>query len=190
MGDRPAPTVPKRRGGRGSRALLLIAAVLCALTAALLFTGHRLWSGIAALAALLAAMMGAARARAASDRRGRLAELLVGRLHDASVLVPLAWVWRSASPGLAGLALVGLGCSYVSSYERARGRSLGYRAAEGAGYRAMLGAILAFALLTGWVRGSLWAFAALTGAALAVRAWNVVAQERRTGPRPAPGLSP
>ncbi len=40
-------------------------------------------------------------------------------------------------------------------------------------------ALLVFALLTGWIEVSLWAFVVLTGAASAVRAANVARQERR-----------
>ena len=80
---------------------------------------------------------------------------------------------------VAFLALVALGASYLASYERAKGESLGYRGSEGLGYRSARLALLVLALLTGWIQGALWAFVILTVAASAVRGWNVARQERR-----------
>jgi hypothetical protein len=71
-----------------------------------------------------------------------------------------------------------LGASYVASYERARGRSLGFAGSEGFLYRAVRAFLLVFGLLTGWIEASLWAFAVLTVFAAAVRAWSVAEQHR------------
>jgi CDP-diacylglycerol--glycerol-3-phosphate 3-phosphatidyltransferase/archaetidylinositol phosphate synthase len=106
--------------------------------------------------------------------------LVLDRVFDASILAPLAWVWRSHSIEVSILALVGLGASFLASYERARGRSLGYPGNETVGYRGVRTAILVLGLLTGWIEGSLWAFAVLTVTASGVRALNVARRERRS----------
>jgi CDP-diacylglycerol--glycerol-3-phosphate 3-phosphatidyltransferase len=160
--------------------LLAAAAALSGASAALILTGHRLWAGVAATASAAALIPGTVRARASRDRPLRFAELVTDRLFDAAILAPLAWVWRSRSIAISVLALVGLAASYIASYERARGRSLGYRGGEGVGYRTARAAILALGLLTGWLLAALWAFAAITVAAASIRAWNVVRQERRS----------
>lgn len=110
----------------------------------------------------------------------RFADGVLDRVFDACVLVPLAWVARSGSNLDAFLALLGLGASYLASYERARGEALGYRGSENLAYRATRYTTLVLGLLTGWLHATLWIFAALTIAAAAVRAWNVAVQERRS----------
>jgi len=110
----------------------------------------------------------------------RFADGVLDRVFDACVLVPLAWVAREGSNVDAFLALIGLGASYLASYERARGAALGYRGTESLAYRATRYATLVLALLTGWLEPALWIFVVLTAAAAAVRAWNVAAQERRS----------
>jgi hypothetical protein len=151
-------------------------------TAALILLGHTRWAGVAALFAALTMLLGTVSARAgARGRRSRLprfAELVLDRIFEACVLAPVAWGWRGGSATITALALVGLAASFVSSYERARGRALGYRGSETVGYRALRAALLVFGLLVGWLGAALWIFAALTIAAAAVRAWNVVLQER------------
>ncbi|HXF57233.1 MAG TPA: hypothetical protein VNO34_06630, partial [Actinomycetota bacterium] len=77
------------------------------------------------------------------------------------------------------LALAGLGVSYLAAYERARGRSLGYRFAEAPSFRATGGGLVAAALLTGWVEPLLWAFLALNATAAVARGASVRAQDRR-----------
>ena len=162
-------------------------------TAILILTRHRLLAGLPALGAA-AALIGtalAARAEGADWMEAapvqeptagaeRFIAGVLDRLFDACVLVPLAWVARSGSNVDAFLALVGLGGSYLASYERARAEALGYRGTESLAYRGTRYAILVLGLVTGWLDGALWIFAPLTVAAAVVRAWNVAAQERRT----------
>jgi phosphatidylglycerophosphate synthase len=159
---------------------LAVAAPFSALTAVLLLTQHRVWGGAAALVAAGTMLVAAAAARAAKDARARFTELVLDRVFDACVLAPLAWVARTGSIRIASLAMIGLGASFVASYERAKGQSLGYAATEGLGYQLIRSALLVVGLLTGWVEASLWAFAALTVVTATVRAWNVAEQERRS----------
>ncbi len=161
-------------------------AILSGATAWLILAGHRTWAGVVALlaaaglldAALAVSIGGALEATA---RRLAVAERVADRVFDACVLAPLAWVSRLPDPRVAVLSIVGLAASYLASYERARGQSLGYRGAETVPYLATRAGILVLGLLTGWVEAALWLFVALTVTASAVRAWNVVAQERHGG---------
>lgn len=175
------------RGPRVALAAVGASGVLSGLTAALLLTDHRLLAGLAALASGAALLAGSLQSRMAPSPdglagRAKFSERVLDVVFDASILVPLAWVMRSGSKVDAVLALVGLGCSYLASYQRARGEALGYVGAESLGYRLTREALLVFGLLSGWVAATLWAFAVLTGAAAAVRAWNVVVQERHGRP--------
>jgi hypothetical protein len=160
--------------------LLALAALFSALTAFFLLNHHRVWGGAAALVAAGTMLVAAAAARVTKDARAHFTALVLDRVFDACVLAPLAWVARAGSIRIASLAMIGLGASFVASYERAKGRSLGYAATERLGYRSVRSALLVLGLLTGWVEPSLWAFAALTVVAAMVRAWNVTEQERRS----------
>lgn len=171
------------------RALATMAAsgLLSGLAAALLLTHHRLFAGVVALASGAALLAGSLQVRAAVlpdgvPGRAKFAERVLDVVFEASVLVPLAWVMRSGSKWDAALALVGLGSSYLASYQRARGEALGYVGSESIGYRLTREALLVLGLLSGWIAAVLWAFAVVTVAAAAVRAWNIVIQERHARP--------
>jgi phosphatidylglycerophosphate synthase len=147
-------------------------------TAWLILIHHAGYAGLTALLGALALLAGALSASARDGLRGAFAERVADRAYDAAILAPLAWVSRAGSNGDAILALVGLGASYVASYERAKGRSLGYRGTETMAYRAVRIAILVLVLLTGAKVALLGLFALFTLLAAGVRAWNVANQER------------
>jgi CDP-diacylglycerol---glycerol-3-phosphate 3-phosphatidyltransferase len=167
------------RAGSSSLIQLGGSAGLSVLAGALILYRHRLLAGLASLPAAVLLLTGSVGARTEGSRRGSFAECMADRIFDGAILVPLAWLSRTGSDVIAFLALAALGASYLASYERAKGESLGYRGSEGLGYRAARAALLTFALLSGWIRGPLWAFVALTAAASGVRGWNVARQERR-----------
>jgi hypothetical protein len=176
MAGRPAPG---DRSGRGRGGLLLAGAIVfSATTASLILTRHRLLAGLAALAGALALLAANATSPRAARSRERFAGLVLDRVYEASILVPLAWVARAGDNGDAILALVGLGASYLAAYERAKGHALQYRGVERPLFRPTRYAILVLTLLTGWLFAGLWVFAVLTVAAAAVRAWNVARQDR------------
>src|SRR5262245_23601468 len=131
-----SPATPGRADARRASPLTILAVsvILDVLASWLIIAGHPRIAGVAALAGGLGLPAGAAAARRG---RERFAELIVDRLFDTAVLAPLAWTWRVPSPRLAGLALIGLAASFVASYERARGQSLGYPGRETLGYRAV-----------------------------------------------------
>jgi hypothetical protein len=161
-------------------------AVLSASTAALLLGRHRIPAGISAVGSGAALFAGSVLGATDSEenggdrRRAELAERILDLVFDASILVPLAWVLRGASSRSAILAIVGLSASYVASYQRARGESLGYVGSESLAYRVTRESMLVLGLLTGWVTGTLWAFTVVAAAAMCARAWNIVRQERRS----------
>jgi hypothetical protein len=164
----------------GTQSLVVLAgsAALSAATASLLITRNRMWAGVAATASGLGLLVASVQWGLHGGRRARFAYLVLDLGFDTSVLAPLAWVARLPSTRVAVLALVGLGASYVASYERARGRALGYVGSEGFLYRAMRAFLLALGLLTGWVEPTLWAFVVLALTAAALRAWSVARQQR------------
>lgn len=181
MLDAVSPRWPR---GLGWPSLLLASAlVLSGLGAWLVLDGRPRAAGGAALAAVVAVLAGA---RGAAGRE-RFAALVVDRLAEAALLAPLAWAWRG-SPRLGPLVLASLGVSYLAAYERARGRSLGYRFSDALGFRATGGGLVAAALLTGLVEPLLWSFAILSAAAAVARGVSVRAQDRRgSRAEPLPG---
>lgn len=162
--------------------LLAASLIASAVTAALLLGRHRIVAALAALVAGGALVLASARLARSGPRRERFALLVCDRLFDAAALAPIAWAARDVSIRTSALALVVLGASFVASYERARGESLGYRGNEGLEYRTARLALIALTLLTGWLELGLWLLTVLVVAALAVRAVNVARQDRRDLP--------
>ncbi len=177
MLDAPAPRSATASGTQG---LILLAgsAALSAATASLLLTRNRLWAGFSASLSTVGLLAAAILWGLHGGRRPRFAYLVLDLAFDTSILAPIAWVARLPSTRVAVLALVGLGASYVASYERTRGRSLGYAGSEGFLYRAVRALLLVLGLLTGWIEAALWAFVVLTVLAAVVRAWSVAEQHR------------
>ena len=111
------------------------------------------------------------------DRLGRVLLSFADRLFDGCVLAALAWVTRSSDPWLAAGALVALAAGFLASYIRARGGSLGYGIEEGVVTPAIRYGLISIGLIAGW-RWSVWAVAVLMLLASAVRASQVVKEER------------
>jgi hypothetical protein len=175
------------RAPRIALAAMAASVALSGLAATLLLTDHRILAGVVALVSGAALLAGGLQARRSDlpdvlTGRPKFAERLLDVVFDASILVPLAWVMRSGSDWDAILAMVGLGSSYLATYQRARGKALGYAGSESIGYRLTKEVILVLGLLSGWITAALWTFTVLTAAAAAVRAWNVVIQERNARP--------
>jgi hypothetical protein len=111
------------------------------------------------------------------DRLGRVLLSFADRLFDGCVLGALAWVTRSSEPWLAAGALVALAAGFLASYIRARGGSLGYGIEEGVITPGIRYGLISIGLIAGW-RWSVWAVAVLMLLASAVRASQVVKEER------------
>ena len=99
------------------------------------------------------------------------------RLFDGCVLGALAWVSRTEDEWLAAGALFALATGFLASYIRARGGSLGYGIEEGVITPALRYGLIAAGLIGGW-RWTPWAVAILMLLASAVRASQVVKEER------------
>jgi hypothetical protein len=111
------------------------------------------------------------------DRLGRVLLSFADRLFDGCVLGALAWITRSSDPWVAAGAVVALAAGFLASYIRARGGSLGYGIEEGVITPAIRYGVISIGLIAGW-RWSVWAVAVLMLLASAVRASQVVKEER------------
>ena len=109
----------------------------------------------------------------------RMLTELLDRGWDAAVLGPIAWVSMSASPDVAIGAIVALCASFLSSYVRARGAALGYSLEESHVTRGLRYALVTTGLLVDGLGWAVWAAAAMSVLAAAVRTGQV-AREGRT----------
>jgi hypothetical protein len=167
-----------------------LCAVLSGATAALILTGYSVVAGVAALIFAVLLVLAEVRGR---DRVAGMDDLWVPRfrfglrvcssIFDASILAPLAWTERATAPRVAVIALIGLGASYLVSYQLARGQGLGYSGWESVPYRIATAALLVFALLArsfdeAVLEVVLWLFASIAAAGAFRRAWDVRKQDR------------
>jgi hypothetical protein len=133
-------------------------------------------AGFASLAAGATLVAGGVLLRP-DDRLGRVALSFGDRLFDGCVLGALTWVSRTQDPWLAAGALFALAAGFLASYIRARGGSLGYGIEEGVITPALRYGLISAGLIGGW-RWTPWAVAVLMLLASAVRASQVVKEER------------
>ncbi len=187
MAERAAsrrPTTPSPAG----LALMAVAIVSSGLCAWFILQRHQIPAGSFAVVAVIAEVAGRDLG-GTRGLRGRFVQRLLDRSFEAAILTPIAWLFRVDDKRVAVLALVGLGASYVASYELAKGTALEYKGHETVGYRTLRAAILALGLQFGRIELSLWVFTVLTVAAMAVRWMNVTQQDRRARRRPAAASS-
>ena len=113
-----------------------------------------------------------------TDRLGRMLLSLTDRAFDGFVLGALVWATRTDEPGVAAGALVTLAASFVASYVRARGGSLGYGIEEGVVTPAIRYLLVGGGLITGWT-WTIWAAAVVMLLTSGVRASQVAKEERQ-----------
>lgn len=185
------PPSPKASAaaGRSAFAILVLALAGSAAGAALVVERRPAAAAIAVAVVALALAGASAAARSSGDRRALLGVRLMDPVFDAALLGAIAWGDRIASPRVAAVALVALGCSFVAGYERTRAQSLRYAMAEGVPFRLARPALVAIGLGFGWLEPVLWAYAAAGAATMAVRGMQVARQTRRDpdGRLPSPG---
>jgi hypothetical protein len=164
-------------GERAVVPLLCIAAgIAIGVATWLLLVGEVEPAGFAALGAGAALVAGGVLLRP-DDCVGRVVLSFGDRLFDGCVLGALAWVSRTEDEWLAAGALFALAAGFLASYIRARGGSLGYGIEEGVITPALRYGLIAAGLIGGW-RWTPWAVAILMLLASAVRASQVVKEER------------
>ena len=169
--------VPATSSTIPARVLLTCGAALIA-AAALLILDDR--PGPAGLAAGLAGAAGIAGGRFAiwnGDGLSMLFDPLLDRTFDGVILGAIAWSERTARPSVAAGALVALGASFLSSYVRARGASLGYDVQESTVTRGVRYALVAMGLAFGWLGWAVWAVAILAGLSSLIRTIQVAKEE-------------
>lgn len=108
----------------------------------------------------------------------RMLSELLDRAWDGCVLGGIAWATRDGEPVVAAGALVALCASFLSSYVRARGAALAYSVEERHVTRGLRYSLLTIGLAAGWLGWTVWAAAAVSTLAAAVRTGQVAGEER------------
>ena len=104
-------------------------------------------------------------------------DALLDRVWDGAVLASIAWASRGPSPHIAAAALAALGASFLSSYVRARGASLGYTVEESHVTRGLRYALIVAGLAFGWSGWTVWTTFGISVLALVVRTSQVAKEE-------------
>jgi hypothetical protein len=160
-----------------TRVLLICGASLIAASVWLVLEGRNNAAGLTVGLAGVAGIAGGRFAIWNDDGLSRLFDPLLDRVFDGAVLGAIAWAERDVRAAEAAGALVALGASYLSSYVRARGASLGYDVQESTVTRGLRYALIAAGLGFGWLGWSVWAAAALAVVASLIRSIQVAKEE-------------
>jgi hypothetical protein len=162
-----------------TRAILIGGAALTGGAAVLVVNRHPRAAGLAGSAAAVLLLLGGHRANhGAGGYTERMLDALLDRVWDGAVLGAIAWATRESAPAVAGAALVALGASFLSSYIRARGASLGYSVEESHITRGLRYGLVVLSLLSMSPFWPLAASAAVAVLAVGVRSTQVLKEER------------
>ena len=107
----------------------------------------------------------------------RMLDALLDRLWDGAILASIAWTARRRRPHIAAAALAALGASFLSSYVRARGASLGYTVEESHVTRGIRYALIVAGLAFGWLGWTVWTAFGISVLAVVVRTSQVAKEE-------------
>ena len=171
--------VPAHPRTTATRLSLVIGAALAVAAGALILA--RQPSGAAACAGVSAVLLliGGHRANhGAGDALDRMLDALLDRLWDGVILASIAWTARDLEPHIAAGALAALCASFISSYVRARGASLGYTVEESHVTRGIRYGLIVAGLAFGWLAWTTWATCAISVLAVIVRTSQVAKEER------------
>jgi hypothetical protein len=161
-----------------TRGALLLGAAAAPIAGALVIAGEPEAGGAAAAASAILLLLGGHRANhGAGGPVDRALTEFADRLWDGTVLGAIVWV-SVGEPWIAAGALLGLCASFLSSYVRAKGASLGYSVEESHITRGFRYGLVSLGLLTGALAVTVWAAAILSVAAAAVRTTQVAHEER------------
>lgn len=160
-----------------TRVLLTCGAALVGASVWLVIEGSTRAAGLTVGLAGVAGIAGGRFAIWNDDGLSRLFDPLLDRVLDGAVLGSIAWAERETRPAVAAGSLVALGASFLSSYVRARGASLGYDVQESTVTRGIRYALIAAGLGFGWLEWSVWAAASLALLASLIRSIQVAKEE-------------
>jgi hypothetical protein len=171
--------VPMHPRTTATRLSLVIGAAL-ALAAGALILARRPHEGAACagVSAVLLLIGGHRSNHGAGDALDRMLDELLDRLWDGVILASIAWTARGSAPHVAVAALAALSASFVSSYVRARGASLGYTVEESHVTRGIRYALIVAGLALGWLRWTVWTTFGMSVLAVFVRTSQVAKEER------------
>ena len=160
-----------------TRALLLLGAALAPVAAASIVGGETARGGwVAALSAVLLLVGGHRANHGAGGPVDRAVTEFADRLWDGAILGAVVWTAGETAVGMG--ALVALCASFISSYVRAKGASLGYSVEESHITRGIRYALVSLGLMTGALGLAVWSAAALSVLAALVRTSQVAREER------------
>jgi hypothetical protein len=162
-----------------TRLSLVIGAALAVAAGALVLARvPREAAACAGVSAVLLLVGGHRSNHGAGDALDRMLDELLDRLWDGVILASIAWTVRHTDPHVAAAALAALGASFLSSYVRARGASLGYTVEESHVTRGLRYALVVAGLGFGWLGWTVWATFGVSVLAVLVRASQVAKEER------------
>ena len=160
-----------------TRTALLVGAALAPVAAAWIVAGEAARGGwVAALSAVLLLVGGHRANHGAGGPVDRAVTEFADRLGDGAVLGASAWTAGDTAVGIG--ALVALCASFISSYVRAKGASLGYSVEESHVTRGIRSGLVSLGLMTGALGAAVWSAAVLSVLAALVRTSQVAREER------------
>ena len=162
-----------------TRVVLILGGASIIGTASLVVSGQSHTAAWVASGSAILLLLGGHRANHGDGRPfDRMLDALLDRVWDGAVLGSIAWATRADLSSVTAGALVALGASFVSSYIRARGASLGYTVEESHVTRGIRYALVVYGLGVDQLRWTLWTAAAIAILAVVVRTTQVAKEER------------
>jgi hypothetical protein len=160
-----------------TRAALLLGAALAPAAGVWIVAGEPTRGGwVAALSAMLLLVGGHRANHGAGGPVDRAVTEYADRLWDGAILGAIAWTAGATGVGVG--ALVALCASFISSYVRAKGASLGYSVEESHVTRGIRYTLVSLGLMTGALGAAVWSAAVLSVLAALVRTSQVAREER------------
>ena len=174
-----ATHVPARPRTTATRLSLVIGAALAASGGVLILVRLPYEAAVCTGVSAVLLLIGGHRSNhGAGDALDRMLDELLDRLWDGAILASIAWTVRGSDPHVAAAALAALGASFLSSYVRARGASLGYTVEESHVTRGLRYALIVAGLGFGWLGWTVWATFGVSVLAVLVRTGQVAREER------------
>jgi phosphatidylglycerophosphate synthase len=162
-----------------TRAVLLVGAAFTAASAALIVARRTDPAAICAAVSAILLLLGGHRANHGDGAPfDRMLDALADRGWDGAMLGALAWMAHGVDTAIAVAALIALCASFISSYIRARGASLGYTVEESHVTRGVRYGLVVYGLAFDALRWTLWTAAGISILAVVVRTMQVAKEEQ------------